>query len=83
LFTVVSEKPGEFSISHAFRQNSFKSKTGVKLIVHHGETHPSDIVLEIGPGLCNMTKELVSHGWNIVLGKQRKDFFHFKQIKPI
>jgi len=43
-----------------------KSKTVVKGIVDNGEPQPGDVVLEIGPGIGNMTAEILSRGCNVL-----------------
>ena len=57
---------GLFQMNHALGQNMLKSKNVVTQIVEHGEIQPSDIILEIGPGVGNMTQ--------VMLQKARKVF---------
>ena len=43
-----------------------KSKLVVKNIVDFGEPRPGDVILEIGPGVGNMTQEMMSRGCNVI-----------------
>jgi 18S rRNA (adenine1779-N6/adenine1780-N6)-dimethyltransferase len=61
-----TKKPGLFQMNHSLGQNMLKSKTVVKGIVDHAETRPGDIVLEIGPGVGNMTEEILTRGCNVL-----------------
>lgn len=60
------KKAGLFQMNHALGQNMLKSKVVVKGIVDNGETRPGDLVLEIGPGVGNMTEEILSRGCRVL-----------------
>ena len=53
-------------MNHALGQNMLKSKLVVKNIVDNGEPHEGDVILEIGPGVGNMTQEMISRGCNVI-----------------
>lgn len=52
-------KGGLFKMDHSLGQNMLKSKVVVKNIVDAGEPQPGDVILEIGPGVGNMTEEML------------------------
>lgn len=60
------KKAGLFQMNHALGQNMLKSKVVVKNIVDKGEPKQGDTILEIGPGVGNMTQEMISRGCTVI-----------------
>ncbi|OHS93836.1 dimethyladenosine transferase family protein [Tritrichomonas foetus] len=61
-----TKKAGLFQMNHSLGQNMLKSKLVVKNIVDNGEPRPGDVILEIGPGVGNMTQDMISRGCNVI-----------------
>jgi 18S rRNA (adenine1779-N6/adenine1780-N6)-dimethyltransferase len=53
-------------MNHSLGQNMLKSKVVVKNIVDAGDCRSGDIVLEIGPGVGNMTEEIILRGCKVI-----------------
>lgn len=85
------KKAGLFQMNHALGQNMLKSKLVVKNIVDNGEPHAGDVILEIGPGVGNMTQEMISRGCNVIAVEKdprmvvelNKRFQNNKQIRIV
>lgn len=60
------KKSGLFKMDHSLGQNMLKSKVVVKGIVDAGELQEGDTILEIGPGVGNMTEEMLGRGANVI-----------------
>lgn len=87
-------KSGLFQMNHALGQNMLKSPVVVKNIVDNGEPKSGDRVLEIGPGVGNMTREMLSRGLHVIaiekdprmvveLKKGFQQFLNTKQLEIV